>query len=332
MGRRSRHVDWSTRLCVMVVFWLVASASVPGEGGVGQFTLRKTGAVAFNGGSCSGVAPAIVARRLIVARLDSLPAPPIALDVHRVSLSPSGELRPVVSGGFIAIFVDAGAVTAEIVGAAMLTVAAVPVGGTMLTAAAVPVSGTVSLGYSDQLVVSLDASLRLTNDGSAPAVLVIARVVPAARSWPFATAGGNGAVEWEVLAAGEFANVPPPPVYLLGTRIVYASGAGDLVSTENGGPLAIAVEEGTVGYLLTAGNSTLVPPGQSTGRALEPGEEVLLPTGAYVVEEWEAVSSLRNAGVDRAWVLATTLVQANSSENDRATILSTVCKSDEPVM
>ena len=295
-----------------VVLCLAIVIAAAGNLGAGQIATSLATVPVFNGESCGGVAPDIVVRVLVAARFESLPTVPAVFEVHRATFLPAGSISAAAQPGPTAIFVDSGAITMHTAGTATVTRAVVP--GTDANSDPLLTAGIVSLRYSDQLAVPEGVAFGAVNEGSVPAVLLVARVVPpASRLLPAFAAAGGPSIAWDLLADGVTSEMPPVPAILAVTRVVYAVGAGDQAPSENAGPLLVAIEAGMIGYRVTAGVSAVVRVEAETTSLVSSGTEETLLTGDYVVEQWGAISAIRNVGDERAWVLITTILPTSES-------------------
>ncbi|MCC6791469.1 MAG: hypothetical protein IT336_07295 [Thermomicrobiales bacterium] len=297
------------RFLRLVILMLIVAMAVPDSGRDGP---PRTVA-AFNGGSCGGGSAAVVSNPLVLAPLESLAEPAILLQMHRLTVLPGASTPRIADAGPAVYAVDGGVVAVQIAGEATRTRFLVTETGQWSAPDAI--TGSTALHYRDYLSVPANVPIRIENQGSVPAVLLVTRIVPVLADIidPFPDID-DMRIERVLLASGVVSNLAAVPVTLVVVRVVYAVGAADSAETANVGPQVIAVEEGAIGYRISSGDSiaSFAATGQMT--PVRPNLEVTVTEGDWIVEQPGVTRRFRNLAADRSWLLFATLIPSRDSD------------------
>jgi hypothetical protein len=219
MAERMQKEWWSIHARRMMFLFL--AVIVISTGNIGQVLVSANAATvpAFNGDSGGGDPPAIVSRLLVAAHLETMSSVPLIWAVHRATF-PSGAVLPVeIQPGPTVIFVDAGTVTGRAYGVVTVSGGAAP--GAIMGADSQQATGVISLCYGDQVIVPADVAFGAVNEGDAPAVLLVARVLPwFSRNLTPAVEISGSPIAWDLLAQSVITRMPSSPAILMLTRIV----------------------------------------------------------------------------------------------------------------
>lgn len=288
-------------------------------------TLAPPSATNASAGGASGdatlaSAPPDATATMLVRAVDmALPAPPVVLELAALIYAPASGGSSRSLPGPLLIVVEAGALDADLAGAAQVQLA----NGMMAIAA-----GSVTLHVGDRLMMPASTPVAFRNDDATPTVILAAgvfpaRIVPATMAPQRLVASGTPA-RWDdywtpgatiqSLGAGWIMDPPTGRVTLDLRRLDLAPGAQAPLFASSG--MAIGVEAGALALTLTRGLVWMQAPDGPDVLLDNSGAATLLPGDGALIQN-QAAGTLRNDGSGPLLILVLTVSPAITSATPR---------------
>lgn len=213
---------------------------------------------------------------LLQAAIERLPEAPALVRLTRLTFASLGLTTEAGRPGPTFVLIESGNLTIEADDPAIVLAA----DGDDEPA---PVTGIVSLGPGDRLAVPADTAYTMRHDGGAPAVTLVAVILPAGEgdAAPAADIAPDArGLTVQPLGEGVATVLPPDRAAVTLERFVLTTGLG---VPSYPGPVLVAVEAGGFASTLDAGDIQLAPGGRA---AVQP---TVAPGQAFAVETGDAV-------------------------------------------
>ena len=231
---------------------------------------------------------------------DPAPEAPLSMALIRYTLAPGAEDPPETAADHQLAFVEAGAFAATVDGPATVQraadLAAFELGEDLAA------GDETTLEAGDAIYLPPGTGLGLANEGDEDAVALVFIAGQLAEEGPPPAEGESV----EFLAFGEAAALPAGATMAM-SRIGLPAGTGD-EPTESDGPFLVYVEAGEVVYEVAEGEGAVAPPLAGDPASFDPaalqtvgaGEEAVVETGGWIVEQAGNVTAGRNDGDEDA--------------------------------